>query len=163
MKTAKQIIILALLSCSLLISNALAAPVDISADNLSFIVSAKEAHLTEIKTNQYQILLEGVNPYVTYFTHRPDRTSGLATVTNFIKAWSVGKNSFAENAPNATLTAAVIEGVVNKGSKATVFQLSKPKYSFSNNAMSFVATPVDTNNEPVIKKINYNEINLIIN
>jgi hypothetical protein len=134
-----------------------------SADSLSFVITASEGHISPLKSGQYQLLLEGVSPYIMYFTHRPNRDSGLAATTNFVKAWDVGTHSFAADHPNGVLTSAKTNGVVNQNADAKVFELSSPKYDFNQSEMSFVITPVGDNNQLLINTLILKGVVLVVN
>lgn len=139
------------------------SPNAIGADNLSFVISASGGKLSQINSGNYQLLLTGVSPYATYYTRRPNRDSGLASMTNFIKSWGIGTHTFAQDNPNATMTASNIDGMTNNQGLVKVFQISTPRYNFANSTLSLVATPIGSNNQIVVKNENLQGVSLIIN
>ncbi len=52
--------------------------------------------------------LVGVSPITLFFADRPERIAGNMETTAFIPFWSLGKDSFAKNPPNADVS--IIEG-----------------------------------------------------
>ncbi|MGD9152978.1 MAG: hypothetical protein PVG30_04905 [Gammaproteobacteria bacterium] len=107
--------------------------------NLLFILTAKTAILKANRSGLYTLTFIGVNPYLTYYTNRPNRTQGLAAVENFMKAWNVGPNSFQTNPPNAVITAAKINNLENSDQQFYLFTLTSPKYNQQQGAIQFVA------------------------
>ena len=51
--------------------------------NLLFVLTAKTAILKANRSGLYTLTFIGVNPYLTYYTNRPNRTQGLAAIENF--------------------------------------------------------------------------------
>lgn len=135
----------------------------IGADNLSFVISATAGRLSPLKSGAYQLLLTGVSPYTTYYTRRPNRQSGLASMNNFVRSWDVGTHTFAQDNPNATLTAVNIDGVPNKQGLVKVLQLSNPQYNFSQSTLRVTVTPIGSNNQIVVKNENFEGLSLVIN
>lgn len=50
-----------------------------------------------------RLTLKGVAPHTLYFSDRPDRIVGRTTTKAYVDHWSVGKNNFAADPPNAVL------------------------------------------------------------
>ena len=50
------------------------------------------------------LTLKGVSPSVIFFSDRPERIAGHVVLPGFLQAWDEGKDSFADNPPNATLS-----------------------------------------------------------
>ena len=50
------------------------------------------------------LTLKGVSPAVVFFSDRPQRVAGHVTLPGFLKAWDEGKDSFADDPPNAALS-----------------------------------------------------------
>ena len=50
------------------------------------------------------LTLKGVSPAVIFFSDRPQRVAGHVTLPRFLDAWDEGKESFAEDPPNAALS-----------------------------------------------------------
>jgi hypothetical protein len=114
--------------------------------NLMFIQTAKTAALTTIqnKTGYYTLTLTGVNPYVTYFSERPNRLQGVASLENFVKAWDVGTNSLKDNNPNGVITAVKINGLTNSNEKTFLITLSSPNYNLQKSELSYTVKAMDT-------------------
>jgi hypothetical protein len=110
--------------------------------NLLFVLTAKTAVLKANNDGSYTLTFFGVNPYITYFTNRPNRHQGLAAVEDFMKAWTVGSNNFQVNPPNAMLTAVRINNVENNNQQFYIFTLTSPKYNLKQNVMQFIARPI---------------------
>lgn len=72
-----------------------------------FVQTAKTAQLRAVPNQPgvYVLTLTKANPYITYFTDRPNRDSGLMTAAKFAQQWQMGNNSFSKNAPNADISA----------------------------------------------------------
>jgi hypothetical protein len=51
-----------------------------------------------------RLTLKGVAPHTLYFSDRPDRIVGRTTTKAYVDHWSVGKNNFASDPPNAVLS-----------------------------------------------------------
>ena len=48
--------------------------------------------------------LHGIGPTTLFFSDRPERITGHGATERWVKSWSTGKDSFASNPPNATLS-----------------------------------------------------------
>lgn len=57
------------------------------------------------------LALEGINPAVVFFSDRPNRIAGHLTMPAFLELWEEGADSFAEDPPNAVLSALVDESM----------------------------------------------------
>lgn len=66
---------------------------------LMFVQTAKEVTFEGNK-----LTLKGISPSTIYFSDRPQRIAGHMTVPGFLKEWDAGKDSFAKDPPNATLS-----------------------------------------------------------
>ncbi|OQK15153.1 hypothetical protein AU255_18490 [Methyloprofundus sedimenti] len=60
------------------------------------------AHAITSKDNQ--LTLHGIGPATLFFSDRPERITGHVDTEGWVKSWSVGKDSFAANPPNATIS-----------------------------------------------------------
>jgi len=83
---------------------------------LMFVQSAKAVIFDGNK-----MTLKGVNPATLYFSDRPQRITGQMTVPAFLKEWEQGKDSFAKDPPNATLSILSPDGV-----KEVVVEIMNP-------------------------------------
>ena len=50
------------------------------------------------------LTLKGVSPSVIFFSDRPQRVAGHVVLPGFLQAWDEGKDSFADDPPNAALS-----------------------------------------------------------
>ena len=72
---------------------------------LLFVQSAKSV---EFNAGTGVLTLKDVSPVMIWFTDRPQHLAGHETVQYFVGTWGQGKDSFAVNPPNATLS--IFEG-----------------------------------------------------
>lgn len=73
------------------------------------------------------LTLKNVSPSVVFFSDRPKRMAGHVEMSGFLKAWGEGKDSFADDPPNANLS------IVGGGAiKNTVVELKNPRYDGTN-------------------------------
>lgn len=66
---------------------------------LLFVQNAQEAAI-----NNGNLTLKKVSPTTIFFSDRPERIAGHLTTREFVPFWSEGKDNFASNPPNATLS-----------------------------------------------------------
>lgn len=111
--------------------------------HISFVQTASAGTLTAVpgQSNQYTLTLNNVSPYISYYIDRPSRATGLAAIKNFVSAWNVGNNSFAQDNPNAVIYAGQINGQPNAGT-AYIVQISSPNYNAASNQMTYLVTPL---------------------
>ncbi len=69
------------------------------------------------------LTLAGASPSTIFFSDRPQRLSGHVRNDHFVKLWSEGKNSFASDPPNATLSTFAPDG----RPRQAVLELSNPR------------------------------------
>ena len=62
----------------------------------------QNAHSVEFSDGK--LTLKGVSPTTIYFADRPKREVGHMSTTHFLEEWNKGKDSFAEDPPNAALS-----------------------------------------------------------
>lgn len=111
-----------------------------SAVSLSFVETAAAVQVTANGGyHEYRMVLQGVDPYITYYTQRPNSTSGLAALPDFVKAWKVGQNNFQDNPPTAVLYGGIINQTPNKSHNFYIFQLSSPELDLANHQVSYIA------------------------
>lgn len=147
----------------LVIANSRGSCSNPSPNDISFVITASQGQLTSLPNGEYLLRLEGVGPYITYFTRRPCYSSGLAATANFVRAWGIGDDSFSKDNPTGVLTAAMIGGVLNKNTSIKVLRFSRPDYNFGNSTMRFVVSPVGQNNQIIIKNTRYRNVALTLN
>ena len=78
-----------------------------------------------VESSNGSVTLKGVSPSTIYFSDRPKRVAGLGRTSDFLKMWGEGKDSFADDPPNATLS--IFEG--DEEVSDVVLALSNPKMS----------------------------------
>jgi hypothetical protein len=66
-----------------------------------FVQSAKSV---EFDAGSGVLILKDVSPVMIWFTDRPQHLAGHEMVQDFVGTWDKGKDSFASNPPNATLS-----------------------------------------------------------
>ncbi|PIQ43778.1 MAG: hypothetical protein COV52_04875 [Gammaproteobacteria bacterium CG11_big_fil_rev_8_21_14_0_20_46_22] len=111
--------------------------------NLSFVIASHKATIKPLSQNNYQLSLQGVRPYITYYTQRPDRQSGSALLSNFLNTWTMGgAQSFANNPPNIVVYPGQINGTANTSVHFTVGVMSNPQYNVGTGIFSCVITPL---------------------
>ncbi|QLH43175.1 MAG: hypothetical protein HWD59_10910 [Coxiellaceae bacterium] len=107
-----------------------------------FIQTAKWSVLKPIdsKPGYYQLVLHGVEPYVPYFSDRPNRVAGIITTTQFIAEWNNPKG-FQNEAPNVGMVGVKILSVDKKNSVNTL-TLNHPVYDPKAATVTYQATIV---------------------
>jgi hypothetical protein len=68
---------------------------------LMFVQSSEDMRADE---NAHSLRLVNASPQTLYFSDRPVRIAGHLRMEDYLKAWSRGKDSFAKDNPNATLS-----------------------------------------------------------
>jgi hypothetical protein len=105
MTTRRKFIATAAVAASSLASlkAALAQPTPEAPQEADFLFVQSSKGLTFDKETS-KLTLTGVSPVTVFFTDRPDRIAGNMKTTAFIPFWSVGKDSFKSNPPNADVS-----------------------------------------------------------
>jgi hypothetical protein len=106
MTTRRKFIATAAVAASSLVSlkaAALAQPTPEAPKEADFLFVQSSKGLTFDKETS-KLTLTGVSPVTVFFTDRPDRIAGNMKTTAFIPFWSVGKDSFKSNPPNADVS-----------------------------------------------------------
>ena len=89
-----------------------------------------------INETTYSLELNDVSDKTILFADRPDRFVMYETTTNFIENWSVGKDSFAVNAPNAGIIVNNNEGQQN----TAIIELFDPIYDPDKRTLKYDVT-----------------------
>lgn len=112
--------------------------------NISFAQIITSGELKEISQsdNIYRLTISNVSPYLLYYTKRPKRLSGQVSIKNFLKAWKVGKNSFAKNPPNAIIYPGMINQNANRSGDAFRVVITKPQYQAEKSKMTYLVKPL---------------------
>jgi hypothetical protein len=88
-------------------------------DNFEDMTQAKEIEALYVQTAagmRYEdglLTLEGVSPTTLLFSDRPDRVTAHLPTEEFLGSWGEGKDSFADDPPNAVLSIFTEEEVVD--------------------------------------------------
>lgn len=136
----KNLVIAALLFfCSVF---AYANPSDTSTQkNYLFLQTAKTGLLKPTQVpGIYQLALKDISPYVTYFTDRPNRMTGLLPMERFLEIWqSNAKNGFKADAPNVAVEGIKLHAVSKDQTIGLVVVLSKPIYDRKTKTLTYTA------------------------
>lgn len=92
-----RIFMIVLFACCLMSLSASAAEID-SCDAL-FVIRANN-----VSFDGDHMVLKGVDPNITYFCDRPERSAGHLTIEALKDIVTEGQNNFVENPPNAALS-----------------------------------------------------------
>ncbi|MGD1834716.1 MAG: hypothetical protein ACPKQO_03250 [Nitrososphaeraceae archaeon] len=85
---------------------------------------ANSGSISEINSTFYKLELNSVFGKTILFSDRPDRIVTSMSTSDFIGNWSVGKDSFVIDAPNAVLVVDEIEGKQD----VAIVELSNPVF-----------------------------------
>ena len=117
-----------------------------------FVQTAKSATIVSIAEvkGEYKITLTNVDPYVSFFSDRPERVTGMLPLVEFIKDWnSDTKNSMRRDPPNVA-----IEGMQTSGEPIQLLGvLSQPKYEQAVGKMTYRFKLLSTPAKPIPSKI----------
>lgn len=129
-----------------------------------FVQTAGSAIVSAVpnKKNTYILILKNVNPYVTYFTERPNRIAGLMPLEEFLKYWQEGKNNFSKNIPNASLVAYHKKKFKGKQLVQHVIELTAPTYNANKKTVTYIIHDLggDGNTLPMLAR--YSQIALFV-
>lgn len=111
-----------------------------------FLQSAKSGSLVPISAEKgsYLITLNNVDPYLSYFSDRPNRVTGLLPLDNFIKLWSHGSNKFDTNPPNVAIETTKIKLFFDKKKATILATLTQPAYNKKTHQLSYRLTTLTT-------------------
>ena len=99
---------------------------------------AQSGIISEINSTAYSLELKEISDKTILFSDRPDRIVASITTTDFIGSWSVGKDNFVIDPPNAIL-------VINEKEKQqdiVILGLFNPTYDSDNKILKYVI-PLD--------------------
>ena len=114
-----------------------------------FVQNAKHATLSAVKgqANTYTLTLLDANPFVSYFSDRPNRVTGLMSVTDYIqKYWQTGSNSFAKDQPNASLEGVNVHLLGKDNVSDYTVELSNPVYNAKADSMTYTIHALNGSN-----------------
>lgn len=73
------------------------------AENVDYLVVQTSKELTFDKATN-RLTLVGVSPVTLFFSDRPERIAGNMKTTDFVPFWSIGRDSFEKDPPNADVS-----------------------------------------------------------
>ena len=94
--------------------------------------------ISEINSTAYSLELKDVSNKTILFAERPDRIVASITTSDFIGNWSIGKDNFVVDPPNAILVINEIE----KQQDIVILGLFNPAYDSDNKILKYVI-PLD--------------------
>jgi hypothetical protein len=154
--------VLGLLLCSLVCT--MTAPLLQAAQKKAylFVHSAVAATFSTNQDKQHHTLvLHQVNPYLTYFSERPERESGSLKIEKFLGLWKKkNKNSFSKDAPNA-----VVQGSLKTAGNTLVnyaVELIHPKYDATTKTLTYTIKPLAGATTPLPNAIELQQVTLFI-
>ncbi|MEM8563596.1 MAG: hypothetical protein AAGF57_15250 [Pseudomonadota bacterium] len=137
---------------SLLLSLALSATADTNQNypvSELYVMSMNSAELVDGN----QLVLNGINRKVIWFTDRPARESGVADTRIFIANWPKGTDNFQVDPPNA-----VIVGALEDGTEVELpLELTAPEWS--EDSLTLTVLPLD---EPLPNSLSLSHAHLFI-
>ena len=157
--TRKTLLLIAILVASM--SSSLYADTHDQKNNATYLYLqfAKSATITSVDAskNTFLLTLKNVSPYVSYFSNRPKRVTGVLPVKTFLMAWQQpGKGSFGTMPPNASIAGVTIRNILSIKEITLVMELKNPRYNEKKETLVFDATIVD----PLQQKIPTKKIEL---
>lgn len=115
--------------------------------NYLFLQGASEGSIHQLEKNIYLITFKKSDDYVSYFTDRPARESGMVKLNEFLNLWRDKKikNNFADNPPNVAMMI-----VTSKGQRYNAIGIvTKPVNK--NGEVSYHVQPIDKKPLPIGK------------
>lgn len=107
--------------------------------NVSYVQSSaySEVRPVDMKKGVYQLVINDVSPYVSYFSDRPNRIVGQLPMSAFLKQWGQGEHSFSLDAPNGILSGVQRTATGKHVPMNVVMVLSQPVYQASKQTMTY--------------------------
>ncbi len=93
---------------------------------------AQSGSISQINDTAYSLELNDVSDKTILFSDRPDRIVTSISTDNFIGNWSVGEDSFADDAPNAVL---VVDD--SEVQNTTIIELFDPAYDVGKGTLRY--------------------------
>lgn len=99
---------------------------------------AQYGSISEINATTYSLELSDISDKTILFSDRPDRIVTSVSTNDFIANWSVGEDSFAEDAPNAVL-------IIDESEKQydAIVDLFDPVYDPNKKSLKYEISPVN--------------------
>lgn len=95
--------------------------------------------ISQINDTAYSLELNNVSHTTILFSDRPDRIVRSISTDNFVGNWSIGEDSFADEAPNTVIVVHDIEG-----QESAIIELFNPVYNLDEKKLMYVITPDNT-------------------
>ena len=124
--------------------------------NLEFIQTAPKAKLEMIpgKKGEYKITLYNPNPYVSFFSDRPKRMTGMMPIPGFLALWNNKNlaNNFATIPPNGALESQSKIMIFKRHRLSLLASLSNPQYDAKNKTMTYTLSSLNSK-DPGVKQL----------
>ena len=135
-----------------------------SDSNYLFIQNAKSAELIPTaKPGTYQLKLLNIEPYISYFSDRPNRITGLMPITKFLNNWKLNNpNSFSHDAPNAGFEGVKMHSWSFGKDIKLIISLNKPVYDSTEKTLTYTVHSLPNNNFDLTKPNKLANVSLFI-
>ncbi len=165
MKTYLQKGLMVLCLSALVVSSAqadkcLRCPVHSSQEGYLFVQSAQHATVSSTGDDTYEVKLDNVTPYVTYFSDRPKRYASSMPMNEFLALWhDPGSDGFKGDPPNVDL-----HGIKDKEGKDLnlVLVLTDPIYNNDTRTLRYTAHQLSDSKANVVAKADLDDVVLFI-
>ena len=155
MLNINKAIVLVMTLCVLLVSPVLADTSSTQHTNYLYVQTARAATLKPVNYQQhtFTLVLKGVSSYVSYFSDRPKRESGILATQSFLMAWQQpGKNSFKQSPPNASVTGIMLKNLPEFKNTSIIVELRNPRYEQKKHLLTFDVTVLSSNAKTILNK-----------
>lgn len=151
----KHIVALSFLCLSLFSLSAIAA----NPTRDVFVQTAPHASITKsAEPHTYELALNNIQDYATYFSDRPSRTSNIMSLDSFLNLWSNENKGFGKDAPNASISG------VTSNHKMVNFpaELTKPSYNTASKTLTYIIHPLEGKESTIPSDLSLNHVSLFI-
>jgi len=105
-----------------------------------FVQTASNAQLQPLNVQKrtFKLTMKSPNPYVSFFSERPERVTGIMPIQNYLNNWTDnGSNSFKKSPPNVALEA--LSNTTQSGDKHLHLMgtISNPQYDSQNKTLTY--------------------------
>jgi len=113
--------------------------------------------------NTYTLTLEGVNPWITYFTLTPKRSTGILHVNDFNKVLLHEIKKSIEKSPKGLNTGLVARDFSDEHTLSYTVSLKDPVYNAKDNKVTYIANLIPgLQASKIPNKITFNHVSLFI-
>jgi hypothetical protein len=125
-----------------------------------FIQNSASAVLNPVnnKPGTYTLTMKNVQPYINYFSERPNRMTGVMPTDKFFQAWQKGQDSFAKDAPNVSVSGIKLHGIYQQKVMNYVLALSNPHYDVKKNEITYDAKSLENGHIALNKAITLHNV-----